>query len=46
VVSDPGAGREILAAAGDRMQRLGIAHVTFQLEPTEKIDDCRLPMAD
>jgi cobalt-zinc-cadmium efflux system protein len=46
VITAPSRGREILAAAADRMQRLGIAHVTFQLEPTEKIADCRLPMGD
>jgi len=41
VIADPGSGREILAAAADRMQRLGIAHVTFQLEPEEKCEDCQ-----
>jgi cobalt-zinc-cadmium efflux system protein len=41
VIADPGGGREILAAAADRMQRLGIAHVTFQLEPEEKCEDCQ-----
>jgi cobalt-zinc-cadmium efflux system protein len=41
VIADPGRGREILIAAADRMQRLGIAHVTFQLEPEEKCEDCQ-----
>jgi hypothetical protein len=40
VVADLGRGREILAAAGERMARLGIGHVTVQLEPGGKCEDC------
>jgi len=40
VIDDLGGGREILAAAAERMQRLGIAHVTVQLEPEERCEGC------
>jgi len=41
VIADPVRSAEVLTAAADRMERLGIGHVTFQLEPEEKMDDCR-----
>ena len=41
VIADSGRSAAVLAAAADRMDRLGIGHVTFQLEPDEKIAECR-----
>jgi cobalt-zinc-cadmium efflux system protein len=46
VIADPGQSERILAAAADRMRQLGIGHVTFQLEPDEKMADCRTPTAE
>jgi cobalt-zinc-cadmium efflux system protein len=46
VIADPGQSERILAAAADRMGRLGIGHVTFQLEPDEKMADCRTQTAE
>lgn len=46
VIADPSRGREVLATAADRMERLGIGHVTVQLEPGEKSAECRLQNAE
>jgi cobalt-zinc-cadmium efflux system protein len=46
VIVDAARGRDVLAAAAERMGRMGIGHVTVQLEPGEKIRDCRLEIGD
>jgi cobalt-zinc-cadmium efflux system protein len=46
VIADPERSRDALAAAASRMDRLGIGHVTFQLEPEKKIAECRMQSAE
>lgn len=40
VIADLAQGQAVLAAAAERMGRLGIGHVTVQLEPERKCEDC------